>query len=74
MRAMLQALPRPPTSRLKTRFGIDFLLKMWDDKSKTLYYQVGNSQDWANFDYLSDYDIWRLPQADDDWSGCPGKQ
>ena len=55
----------------ETQFGIDFLLKMWDDKSKTLYYQVGNSQDWDNFDFLSDYDIWRLPQADDDWTGCP---
>jgi endoglucanase len=55
----------------EAQFGIDFLLKMWDDKSKTLYYQVGNSQDWDNFDFLSDYDIWRLPQADDDWTGCP---
>ena len=55
----------------ETQFGIDFLLKMWDDKSRTLYYQVGNSQDWDNFDYLSDYDIWRLPEADDDWTGCP---
>ena len=63
----------PPSANFasETRFGIDFLLKMWDDKSKTLYYQVGNSQDWANFDFLSDYDIWRLPQADDDWTGCP---
>ncbi len=53
------------------RFGVDFLLKMWDDSSKTLYYQVGNSQSWNNFpNLLSDYDIWRLPQADDDWDGC----
>ena len=43
---------------------------MWDDKSRTLFYQVGNSQDWNNFNYLSDYDIWRLPEADDDWNGC----
>jgi endoglucanase len=52
-------------------FGINFLLKMWDDNSKTLYYQVGNSQDWVHFPgLLSDYDIWRLPQADDTWGGC----
>lgn len=51
-------------------FGIDFLLKMWNDSTKTLYYQVANSQDWDNFDLLSDYDIWRLPQADDHWDGC----
>jgi len=54
-------------------FGIEFLRKMWDDTTKTLYYQVGNSQDWDNFpNLLSDYDIWRLPQADDDWQGCSG--
>jgi endoglucanase len=51
-------------------FGMQFLLKMWNDDTKTLYYQVGNSQDWDNFNYLSDYDIWRLPQFDDDWDGC----
>ncbi|MGA2134349.1 MAG: glycoside hydrolase family 9 protein [Bryobacteraceae bacterium] len=52
-------------------FGIQFLMKMWDDSTKTLYYQVGNSQSWDNFPgLLSDYDIWRLPQADDDWDGC----
>ncbi len=54
----------------EAEFGIRFLLKMWDDKSSTLYYQVGNSQDWNNFSYLSDYDIWRLPQADDNFDGC----
>jgi endoglucanase len=52
-------------------FGIEFLMKMWNDSTKTLCYQVANSQSWVNFpDLLSDYDIWRLPQADDDWDGC----
>jgi endoglucanase len=27
-------------------FGINWLMKMWDEKTKTLYYQVDNSQDW----------------------------
>jgi len=55
----------------EARFGIDFLMKMWDDTTKTLYYQVGNTQDWANFPgLLSDYDFWRLPQDDDHWDGC----
>ena len=27
-------------------FGLSWLMKMWDDQSKTLYYQVDNSQDW----------------------------
>ncbi|MGB2607227.1 MAG: glycoside hydrolase family 9 protein [Candidatus Sulfotelmatobacter sp.] len=30
----------------EARFGIDWLLHMWDDDTKTLYYQVDNSQDW----------------------------
>jgi endoglucanase len=62
--------PSSPDFSHEANFGIRFLLKMWDDKSRTLYYQVGNSQDWVNFTDLSDYDIWRLPQADDDWDAC----
>jgi endoglucanase len=27
-------------------FGVNWLLKMWDDKTQTLYYQVDNTQDW----------------------------
>jgi endoglucanase len=41
--------PRPPRSSDFTdeaQFGVDWLLKMWDDKTKTLYYQVDNTQDW----------------------------
>jgi endoglucanase len=30
----------------EAQFGIDWLLTMWDDNTKTLYYQVDNSQDW----------------------------
>ncbi len=37
----------------EARFGIDWLMKMWDDKTKTLYYQVDNSQDW---DYYGEGD------------------
>ncbi|MGA2737484.1 MAG: glycoside hydrolase family 9 protein [Bryobacteraceae bacterium] len=64
--------PASANFELEAAFGIEFLTKMWDDTTKTLFYQVGNSQDWDNFpNLLSDYDIWRLPQADDDWDGCP---
>jgi endoglucanase len=62
--------PSSPDFSPDAEFGIRFLLKMWDDNSRTLFYQVGNSQDWVNFTYLSDYDIWRLPQADDNWDAC----
>jgi endoglucanase len=30
----------------EAQFGLQWLMKMWDDQSKTLYYQVDNSQDW----------------------------
>jgi endoglucanase len=38
-----------PTSSdftIEAKFGVDWLLKMWNDKTKTLYYQVDNTQDW----------------------------
>jgi endoglucanase len=56
----------------EAQFGVDWLKKMWDDKTKTLYYQANNSQDWDNFpNLIGDYDIWRLPQFDDKWQN-PG--
>jgi endoglucanase len=55
----------------EAQFGFDWLLEMWNDSSKTLYYQVDNSQDWKNFPNLeTEYDIWTLPQAADDYRGC----
>ena len=30
----------------EAEFGVDWLMKMWDDRTQTLYYQVDNSQDW----------------------------
>jgi len=30
----------------EAEFGVAWLMKMWDDKTKTLYYQVDNTQDW----------------------------
>lgn len=30
----------------EAQFGIKWLMKMWNDKTRTLYYQVDNSQDW----------------------------
>jgi endoglucanase len=71
----------------EARFGIEWLTKMWDSKTKTLYYQVDNSQDWdyygdgdptssapdcggnysSPYCLLTEYDIWTLPQAADDY-------
>jgi endoglucanase len=53
------------------QFGINWLMEMWNDSTKTLYYQVDNSQDWKHFPNLeTEYDIWTLPQAADDYDGC----
>jgi endoglucanase len=63
--------PKSSDFTAEARFGLDFLMKMWDNANRTLYYQVANSQDWQNFpNLLGDYDIWRLPQFDDTWDGC----
>jgi endoglucanase len=51
----------------EARFGLDWLLKMWDDRSRTLYYQVGIGDGTEQF--AGDHDIWRLPQADDTYGG-----
>jgi endoglucanase len=50
-------------------FGLNWLQQMWNDNTKTLYYQVGIGTDFKSYNYLSDHDIWRLPQADDTYGG-----
>ena len=51
----------------EVKFGLDFLRRMWHERSRTLYYEVGTGE--ANSYYLADHDIWRLPQADDHYQG-----
>jgi endoglucanase len=54
----------------EAKFGLDWLTKMWDDDSRTLYYQVGIGTDFEdNENLLSDHDLWRLPQDDDTVGG-----
>ncbi|HEY3974915.1 MAG TPA: glycoside hydrolase family 9 protein [Candidatus Sulfotelmatobacter sp.] len=52
----------------EAQFGLDWLQKMWVDSSKTLYYQVAVAS--GGHSYVGDHDIWRLPQADDDYQSC----
>ena len=47
----------------EAKFGTDWLLRMWDDPTRTFYYQVGIGT--GNAKTAGDHDIWRLPQADD---------
>jgi len=51
----------------EARFGADWLLRMWDDPTRTFYYQVGIGT--GNAKTVGDHDIWRLPQADDNFGG-----
>jgi endoglucanase len=68
-------------------FGVNWLMKMWNDVTQTLYYQVDNSQDWNYYGegdpssatgicggtyatpycLITEYDIWTLPQAADNY-------
>jgi endoglucanase len=52
----------------EAKFGLDWLQKMWDDSSQTLYYQVAVAS--GGHAYVGDHDIWRLSQADDNYHGC----
>jgi endoglucanase len=47
----------------EAKFGLDWLLRMWDDNSKILYYQVGIGSWPSGFE--NDHSVWRLPQDDD---------
>jgi endoglucanase len=51
----------------EAQFGVEWLMRMWDDSTRTLYYQVGIGA--GNSATLSDHDIWRLPQQDDGYGG-----
>jgi hypothetical protein len=45
-------------------YGLNWLQEMWNESTKTLYYQVGIGDGNGNT-ILGDHDTWRLPQADD---------
>ena len=51
----------------EARFGVEWLLRMWNDSTRTLYYQVGIGS--GNGEVTGDHDIWRLPQQDDTYGG-----
>src|SRR5271165_159857 len=52
----------------EAQFGLDWLQKMWVDTTQTLYYQVSVASGGSK--YAGDHDIWRLPQADDNYQSC----
>ena len=54
----------------EARRGLQWLLKMWDPNTKTLYYQVGIGD--GNKAIHGDHDVWRLPAADNALNVGPG--
>lgn len=60
----------PADFAAEARFGLDWLHRMWDDQTATLYYQVGLGD--GNDKIHGDHDQWRLPQADDQLNVQPG--
>ena len=55
----------------EARQGLEWLLKMWDQNTRTLCYQVGIGD--GNRAILGDHDFWRLPEADDARDTQPGR-
>jgi endoglucanase len=54
-----------PVAGGAARQGVDWLDKMWDEKTGTLYQQVGIGSGNEDGTFGGDHDLWRLPQADD---------
>jgi endoglucanase len=65
--AQLGSGSRTSNFTAEAKFGTDWLLRMWDDPTKTFYYQVGIGE--GNAKTVGDHDLWRLPQADDTYGG-----
>ncbi len=49
----------------EAKFGLRWLLRMWNDRTGTLAYQVGLGDGNGCGTICGDHDIWRLPEADD---------
>ena len=56
----------------ESRHGLDWLGKMWDADSTTLYTQVGIGSGQPDGSVLGDHDSWRLPEDDDRLDVRPG--
>ncbi|WP_042385109.1 glycoside hydrolase family 9 protein [Streptacidiphilus melanogenes] len=55
----------PASLDAEAHFGEQWLDKMWDQPTKTLYLQVGIGSGNAAGTFHGDHDLWRLPQKDD---------
>ncbi|HVD15409.1 MAG TPA: glycoside hydrolase family 9 protein [Actinomycetota bacterium] len=58
----------------ETRHGLRWLDKMWDQRHRVLYVQVGIGTGSEEFGFVGDHDVWRLPEADDALVVQPGDE
>jgi hypothetical protein len=56
----------------ETRHGLRWLDKVWDERHRVLYAQVGLGTGSERFGFVGDHDVWRLPEADDALRVRPG--
>lgn len=55
----------PASLAAEARHGTDWLGKMWDERTGTLYLQVGIGSGNEAGTFTGDHDLWRLPEGDD---------
>ncbi len=55
----------PVSLSTEAAYGENWLDKMWDQSTKTLYLQVGIGSGNDAGTFFGDHDLWRLPQVDD---------
>ena len=65
------AFSDPAALLAEARHGTDWLLKMWNQSRRVLYFQVGIG-DGNGTSILGDHDLWRLPQTDEASHEKPG--
>ena len=58
----------------ETRHGLRWLDKVWDERHRVLYAQVGLGTGSERFGFVGDHDVWRLPEADDALRVRPGRR
>jgi len=56
----------------ETGHGLRWLDKVWDERHRVLYAQVGLGTGSERFGFVGDHDVWRLPEADDALRVRPG--
>ncbi len=55
----------PSTLDTEAHFGTRWLNQMWDQSTRTLYFQVGVGGGNTSGSFTGDHDLWRLPEKDD---------